>query len=331
VPESISERPTVLRPSAARARPDATHPYVPGDGSAPATDVVIEALARARLSRTTSGAVLGAYQLLQRLARGGMSNVYLAERATDGPRVAVKVLHPTLARAAQHRGVVSMFDDGVTPEGVPFIAMELLDGECLADRVERSPLPIGAVAAIGAQLADALAAVHTAGFVHCDLKPDNVFVVRRGGLAGWPGAKLLDFGVARCAGRADDGAPTIAGTPPYMAPEQWRAEPVLDGRTDAYGLGCLVYEMLTGKTPFTGSSLAEQSLAHQEAMPVPPSQRRAGIPVALDRLVMRCLSKDPSLRPTMASIAGTLTDLAYALPPGARDQGADAEPLLRAS
>jgi serine/threonine protein kinase len=330
VADSVSSLPSssLARADRARVRADATAPYTVGDGSQPGTDAALSAL-RGRPMRTT-GALVGDYHLLERVACGGMSHVYLAERAGDRTRVAIKVLHRRLARhpeivarfaaegatarAAGHRGVVTMLGDGTTLDGVPYLVMELLDGECLAARIERGELEVGAVAAIGAQLADALAAVHAAGYVHCDLKPENAFVLARTGPAGWPAVKLLDFGVAR---RAGEGSPDIAGTPPYMAPEQWRGE-TLDGRTDVYGLACVLVEMLTGAPPFTAGSLHEQSLAHQQAMPAAPGKRRAGVPEALDRLIVRALAKDPALRPTMAAMASALADLAFALPPGAR-------------
>jgi serine/threonine protein kinase len=327
VADSVSQEPMASRAERARVRADVTTPFAVGDGSQPGTDAAVSAL-RGRPMRTT-GMLVGDYHLLERVACGGMSHVYLAERAGDRARVAIKVLHSRLARhpeivarfaaegdtarAAGHRGVVAMLGDGTTLDGVPYLVMELLDGECLAARLEHGGLEIGAVAAIGAQLADALAAVHAAGFVHCDLKPENAFVLARTGLGGWPAVKLLDFGVAR---RTGGGSAEIAGTPPYMAPEQWRGEP-LDGRTDVYGLACVLVELLTGAPPFAGASLAQQSAAHQQAMPVAPGKRRPGVPEALDRLIVRALSKDPGLRPSMSAMASVLADLAFAMPPGA--------------
>jgi serine/threonine-protein kinase len=334
VPDSVSQTPTVVRAVGARVRADVTSPLSytgGGDGSCPATDAAFAAL-RARVARTTSGALVGDYHLIERIARGGMSQVYLAERGRDRLRVAIKVMHRSLvrhpdvvarfcaesetARAARHHGVVAMLGHGTTLDGVPYLIMELLEGECLATVIDRSPIAIGAAAAIGAQLADALAAVHGAGFVHCDLKPENTFVLCRSGLGGWPAVKLLDFGVARRAG--SHGPAAIVGTPPYMAPEQWRGDDV-DGRSDVYGLGCVLHEMLTGRPPFTATSLGELSAAHLDAMPVAPGRSRAAVPELVDRLVMRALSKDPAMRPTMATMASALADVAFALPPGARD------------
>jgi serine/threonine protein kinase len=325
VADIVSQQLSTSRADRARVRADATAPYAVGDGSQPGTDAAASAL-RGRPMRTT-GALVGDYHLLERVACGGMSHVYLAERAGDRARVAIKVLHRRLARhpeivarfaaegetarAAGHGGVVAMLGDGTTLDGVPYLVMELLEGECLATRLEHGALAIGAVAAIGAELADALSAVHAAGYVHCDLKPENTFVLARPGLGGWPAVKLLDFGVAR---RAGSGSAEIAGTPPYMAPEQWRGEP-LDGRTDVYGLGCMLVEMLTGAPPFAGASVAEQSTAHQQAMPAAPSKLRPDVPDALDRLIVRALAKDPGMRPTMAAMTSALTELALALPP----------------
>jgi eukaryotic-like serine/threonine-protein kinase len=271
---------------------------------------------------------LGEYKLLERVARGGMGGVYLGEHQRTGARVALKVLdsrwwshqdivdrllgeHIVSARTT-HQGLVRTLEAAVTEDGVPYLAMELIDGESLATLIERGSIELGAVAAIGAQIADACAALHEAGVVHCDLKPENVMVLYHEGLAGWPRIKVLDFGVARFGELAEN--VEIAGTPCYMSPEQWRghAEP----RSDVYGLGCLLYELLTGQVPFEGS-LSHMMYEHCNTLPLPPSRLHT-VPAALDRLVMRMLSKDPAMRPRMSDVARTLTDLAYALPPGAR-------------
>ena len=196
-------------------------------------------------------------------------------------------------------------------EGLPYLVMELLDGENLGGLIERGPLALGAVLAIGAQVADAVAAIHEAGLVHCDLKPDNLMLLYQVGLAGWPAAKVVDFGVAREVGSVID---EIAGTPNYMAPEQWAGH--VEPRTDVYGLGCTLFELLTGTPPFEGT-LHEVKVAHCDHLPPAPSTRRA-MPPVLDRLIVRMLAKDARLRPRMAEVARVLTELAFEVPPGAR-------------
>lgn len=271
---------------------------------------------------------LGPYKVLWLLARGGMGGVYLAEHLTTKARVALKVLEPRFAardtivtrmlgerevtRRVHHTGLVRIFGGARIAGGVAYLAMELLDGEDLGALSDRGRVELGAAIAIGAQIADAVSAMHTAEIVHCDLKPDNIMVEYRTGLAGWPRVKVLDFGVARF------GAPTeecaeIAGTPCYMAPEQWRgrAEP----RTDVYGLGCMLYELITGDVPFDGT-LPQVMTAHTEDVPARISARR-WIPETLDRLIMQMLAKRAGARPLMRDVARMLTELAYQLPPGA--------------
>ncbi|MBL8622582.1 MAG: serine/threonine protein kinase [Myxococcales bacterium] len=271
--------------------------------------------------------VVGDYALIAQLAQGGMSSVYLGQHCTTGARAAIKLpgtpwigdeavarrllTEHTLAHAVHHAGVVRIDEAGRTAAGLPYLVMELLDGENLGALLDRGPLAIGAAVAIAAQVADAAAAIHDAGLVHCDLKPDNVMLLYHAGLAGWPAAKVVDFGVARRAGGALE---EIAGTPGYMAPEQWAGH--VEARTDVYALGCTLYELVTGATPFEGS-VAEMRAGHCDQLPVPPSAHRE-LPEELERLIMRMLAKDLRMRPRMADVARALTELAFAAPPGAR-------------
>ncbi len=282
---------------------------------------------------------VGDYALIDQLARGGMSGVYLGQHLTTGHRVAIKLLaeawqgqpslgqrlldEHALARTVTHAGVVRILTAARTDDGTPYLVMELLDGENLAALIDRGPLAVGAALAIGAQVADATAAIHDAGLVHCDLKPDNVMLLYRTGLAGWPAAKVVDFGVARAAGSVLD---EIAGTPGYMAPEQWLGH--VEPRTDVYGLGCMLYELVAGTLPFEGV-LAEVRAGHCDTLPVPPSAHRE-LPDDLERLILRMLAKDLRLRPRMAEVARVLTELSFAMPPGARDDSARL-PVLRSA
>ena len=270
---------------------------------------------------------VGAYRVLELLARGGMGGVYLGEHVDTGERVALKVLEPRWAqdhgvvarmldeaevtRRVRHRGLVRILSGERRDDGIAYLAMELIDGMNLGVLLDHDRLELGAIAAIGAQIADAVAALHEAGIIHCDLKPDNVMVEYRDGLAGWPRIKVIDFGVARLHPRHE-----VAGTPHYMAPEQWRghAEP----RTDVYALGCLLYELITGDVPFDGS-LPQLMAAHCDDRALAPSLVR-WCPEIIERLVLRMLAKEPGMRPHMDEVARTLADVAFQFPPGARHE-----------
>jgi serine/threonine protein kinase len=186
--------------------------------------------------------------------------------------------------------------------------MEYLEGESLTDVAGDGGLPLASIFAIGAQIAAALAALHAAGVVHCDVKPDNVLVLRDESGDGLR-VKVLDFGVSRVLDEPMPESSAIAGTPWCMAPEQWRGAPEL--ASDVYALGCLLFDLVTGDAPFAGS-LPELMFAHQELRPARPSWLRTGVPAALDRLVLRALAKDPADRPTMEEMACALADLADA-------------------
>lgn len=300
-----------------RPGPGTTQLLPPGAAAAPAPD------------HGPPPPTLGVYQVIGLLAAGGMGGVYVAFHPLTHERVALKVLAPgrgehdelvrrlfgelEVSRRCVHRGLVRIRDRAVSAHGVPYLVMELVDGENLAGLLERGRIEVGAIAAIGAQVADALAAMHDRRIVHCDLKPDNVLVLYQEGLGGWPRIKVIDFGVARFLDRV--GEATVAGTPAYMPPEQWAGQ--VEPRTDVYALGCALYELLVGTTPFTGT-IAEVLAAHSERLPEPPSRRRPGIPAALEDLVLRMLFKEPGMRPRMVDVARALTELAFATPPGSR-------------
>jgi len=274
-----------------------------------------------------AAARLGAYQVLAPLAKGGMCDVYLGSHLLTGERVAIKVLDPDLVKEApivarmfaerevsarvQHPGLVDVRSADRSSQGTIYLVMEYLDGENLNELAERGPMVHGAIAAIGAQIAEALDALHGAGIVHGDVKPDNVVVLYEQGIAGWPRIKVIDFGVSRFLDRleVDDGS--IAGTPSYMPPEQWRGEP--GPKSDVYSLGCLLYEIATGTLPFSGP-LPKLMLAHVHEMPKRPSSHRPDLPPELDRLIMRALAKDPAMRPGMRELRDCLTAVSVFMP-----------------
>jgi serine/threonine-protein kinase len=259
--------------------------------------------------------VSGRYELERPLGHGAMATVDLARDVDLDRPVALKRLAENLARddelrarflrearlAARlaHPNVVHVYDVG-EDDGRPFMAMEYVDGETLAELVaRRGPLPPDEAAELGIQICRGLAAVHAAGLVHRDVKPQNLLLRRDGVL------KLGDFGIAfGLEGTRLTMAGTVLGTAAYLAPEQARGEEVT-AAADVYGVGAVLYELLTGRPPRAPASIAE--LASDTAI-LPP----AGAPPALAAVVMRCLAREPRQRP--ASAAEVAHELAATLP-----------------
>lgn len=264
---------------------------------------------------------LGEYAVIAPLARGGTAGVYLGEHTGSGERVAVKLLDPfhaghadvvdrmfaerTVSQEVSHPNLLEVLHADRNALGLPYLVMEYLDGENLGDLAERGPVQIDAVLAISTQIACALNALHAAGYIHCDVKADNVFILYQTTLGGWPRVKVIDYGVARkiSTPTADT---TIAGTPAYMAPEQWRGAPNV--QSDVYALGCVLYELVTGEQPFHGT-LPQLMLGHCEAFARRPSTYRSDIPAGLERLILRAMAKDPAMRPTMLEMEVELATL----------------------
>ena len=268
--------------------------------------LVLEADDSTRASRL--GHVIGNYRLLRVLGEGGVGTVYEAEHIRLGRRVALKLLHPDVvdsevvtrffneARAVneiRHANIIEVEDFVTTPTGEHYMLMELLKGEDLRTVMGREgKLDPDRVSQIGQQIASALAAVHRVNIVHRDLKPDNVFVIQRDGAEM---SKLLDFGVAKF---TEDGngltrAGMTMGTPQYMAPEQIVAGKEVGTASDIYALGIVMYELLTGVTPFGGANVAAILRAHVSEAVVPPSIRRGEpLPSVLEAVVMKCLEKE---------------------------------------
>jgi serine/threonine protein kinase len=269
---------------------------------------------------TIAGRVLAdRYAVGELLGRGGMAEVYLAtDRVLDRP-VAVKVLGGWLASDAtfverfrrealasariSHPNLVAVFDAG-SEDGVHYIVMEHVRGETLADVLRRvGRLPPNRATRIATSVADALGVAHAAGIVHRDVKPANVMLTPDGRI------KLMDLGIARgIEGESITRASSILGTAGYVSPEQARGERV-DHRSDIYSLGCVLFEMLTGRQPFEADNPVAVAFKHVHEAPLPPTSLEASVPPALEAVVLRAMEKDPASRfPSVADMTSALND-----------------------
>ena len=263
------------------------------------------------------GQTISHYRIIEKLGQGGMGVVYRAEDTKLHREVALKILPQEMAsdperlqrfqREAQavaalnHPNIVTIYAVEET-ESVHFIAMELVEGRTLADLIPKGGLALQDFMRLAAPLVDAVAAAHQRGIIHRDLKPANIMVTDDGRL------KVLDFGLAKLKQRADHGPEgatistlqltmqhNIIGTPEYMSPEQAEAREI-DHRTDIFSLGVILYEMATGRRPFQGTSVLALLSAIVKDRPSPVLELNPGLPPVLDRIVMRCLAKDPAER-----------------------------------
>jgi eukaryotic-like serine/threonine-protein kinase len=255
---------------------------------------------------------VGPYRLLRSLGDRGVGHIYLAEHDELKRPCAIKLVRPgdpvatarfdrevQAAARLLHPNTVSVFDFGRTGDGTAYCAMEFLPGLCIADIVGRSgPMPAGRAVFLGRQICGAIAEAHRQGFVHRDLSPSNVFVSVLGGRCDV--AKVLDFGVVGGVAALPDHDPAasgmVAGTPEYVSPEQAVAGRGVDGRSDIYGLGAMLYFMVTGRPPFQRDTPADVLRAHVSEPVVPPRERRADIPADLEAVILRCLAKRPDDR-----------------------------------
>jgi serine/threonine protein kinase len=270
------------------------------------------------------GGFVQGYRIVKVLGSGAMGIVYLGEHKHIGRKAAVKLLRPELssrpelvnrffdeARAAglvDHPGVVQVFDCDIHGEtGHAFIIMELLEGVSLRDRlVDTGAVSAPEAARVIRDAADILRAVHQVGIVHRDLKPDNVFLLSRSP-PGAPSVKILDFGIAKLSAELHgrhtgtlEGS--LLGTPTYMSPEQCRGALDIDARTDVYALGCMLFELLAGRPPFLGDALGALISSHLTVVPPLLADLGCQAPPAVQELVARMLSKQPSERPTIPEI-----------------------------
>ncbi len=286
------------------------------------------------LSRDTR---LGPYAIVDPLGAGGMGEVYQARDSRLGREVAVKVLPERFANspdalarferearavaALSHPNILSLFDFGQS-DGVVYTVTELLNGETLRERLAHEQLSERKAVEIATSIAEGLAAAHAAGIVHRDLKPENVFLTTDGRV------KILDFGLARVETPVEatdaTSAPTtpaptepgvVMGTAGYISPEQIRGRPA-DARSDIFAFGAVLYEMLTGRRAFTGATTGESLASILRDQPAEVSRSAPGVRAALDRLVARCLEKNPDERFQSAR------DLAYALRESVTGSGA---------
>jgi serine/threonine protein kinase len=266
----------------------------------------------------TNGTKLGPYEIVAPLGAGGMGVVYRARDTRLERTVAIKILPPHLSAdpvlrqrfeheaktisSLNHPHICTLYDVG-KQDGIDFLVMEYVEGETLDTRLEKGPLPLDQILKYGIQIADALDKAHRNGVVHRDVKPGNIMLTKSG-------VKLLDFGLAKVAVPLSTGntltaaatlsspvtqAGTIVGTFQYMSPEQVEGKEV-DGRSDIFSFGSVLYEMVTGRRAFQGKSNLSVASAVLEKDPEPISTLQPMTPPTLERAIRRCLAKDPEDR-----------------------------------
>jgi serine/threonine-protein kinase len=298
------------------------------------------------------GRTIGSYRVTSLLGKGGMGAVYLGVHPVIGSKVAIKFLHPQYkadarivdrfyneARAVNligHDNILKILDLSVTDDGLHYFVMELLDGGSLQDLLAGGrPVGLEIAGPILLQVCDALEAAHKKGIVHRDLKPDNVHLIALRGKKNF--VKLVDFGIARVTD--DDGVSRgntvtgmVMGTPSYMSPEQGSGARQIDGRSDVYSLGVMMFQLATGQLPFRGENFGEMLIGHLQDTVPPLRELNPEVPELYERVVMRCLEKEPGDRyQTMRELKGAV---AFCLDQLGVDPGlplADASPVEETS
>jgi serine/threonine protein kinase len=290
-----------------------------------------------------TGSRLGRYEVISPIGAGGMGEVYRARDTRLGRDVAIKVLPAEFAAdpdrlrrfeqearavaALDHPNILALYDVG-THEGSPYIVTQLLEGESLRDRLTSGALPVRRAVEVAVQIAQGLAAAHEKGIVHRDLKPANVFLTRDGLV------KILDFGIAKLAAPTSGFEPakattlveateagTVLGTVGYLSPEQVRGLAV-DHRSDIFSFGCVLYEMISGRPPFTRDTAADTMSAILSREPPELAGTDVAVPASLEHVVRRCLEKEASRRFSSAH------DLAFALSESSGPLVASAAPAV---
>jgi len=299
----------------------------PGDGLR--ADLMVLGKQRATKSESRGavglvGDVIGNYRIVEPLGEGGMGTVFRAEHIVLGRPYALKVLRSRVvekdasaaqrflreARAAarvRHPNIVDVFDFGYLADGRPYFVMELIEGESLTDRVARGAMDPAEVVSVARQMAQALAAVHDRGVIHADVTPGNALIVSVDPIH----VKLCDFGLAAIAGEgmSEEESDFVLGTPAYISPELLRGLPATD-RSDQYGLGCVLFELLSGAPPYMDDDIRKLCLMHVQA-PIPVVESPHGpLPPKLADVITTCLQKSPQARfPGMRAMLAALDEV----------------------
>lgn len=285
------------------------------------------------MSVLTEGQRLGAYRIVRLLGEGGMGAVYEARQEPLDRRVALKTLladhaknKESIARffneakvlsRLEHPSIVQVSDFGHAADGTAYLVMEYLRGQSLASRMDKlsekgQRLPIATALQVCVQVSDVLSLAHKQGIVHRDIKPDNLMLVDDPVAPGGERVKVLDFGIAKLSddrGGVKTATDQVMGTPAYMSPEQCAGAGGVDAQTDVYALGCVLYELLSGRTPFVADGPGRLIGMHLFQEPPPLLSVAPQVPSELADLVHQMLRKDKTLRPTMREAADALAKL----------------------